>query len=121
MLKRKISPGERAVWSQRLAPPFLSMTYIGIWEGIGSRVDWIVEAMQVCFHMINHIKTVHGREGNTCLGRLLDISQACKILGKVVSANGYSFTLGLASLASRRDFLNLEKWIEVRTCIHGLY
>jgi hypothetical protein len=47
MLKRKISPGERAVWSQRLAPPFLSLTFIGIWESVCARVDWITEAMQV--------------------------------------------------------------------------
>lgn len=28
--------------------------------------------------------------------------------------SGYSFTLGLASLASHREYLNLEKWIEER-------
>lgn len=48
MLKRKISPGERAVWSQRLAPPFLNTSFVKIWETVHARADWIIEAMQVC-------------------------------------------------------------------------
>lgn len=51
------------------------------------------------------------RRDSTCLSRLLDVSQDLKILTVVLEAKPYSFSLDMAALASRRQHLNLEKWL----------
>lgn len=51
------------------------------------------------------------RRDNSCLSRLLDVSQEFKILPVILDAKPFSFTLDLACLASRRQNLNLEKWL----------
>lgn len=51
------------------------------------------------------------RRDSTCLSRLLDVSQDLKILTVVLEAKPYNFSLDLAALASRRQHLNLEKWL----------
>ena len=47
----------------------------------------------------------------TCISRLLDIAQELKILPKVLEAKPFSFAIDMAALASRREHLNLEKWL----------
>lgn len=51
------------------------------------------------------------RRDSTCLSRLLDVSQDLKILTVVLEAKPYNFSLDMAALASRRQHLNLEKWL----------
>ncbi|CAO3672991.1 unnamed protein product [Umbelopsis ramanniana] len=53
------------------------------------------------------------------VSQILDIIQESKILSQVLRSKPYFFILDIASLAARRDFLNLEKWIESSIDIHG--
>ncbi|KAI9209788.1 CCR4-Not complex component, Not1-domain-containing protein [Polychytrium aggregatum] len=45
------------------------------------------------------------------LSRILDVTQETKSLSQVLETKSYPFALDLASLASRRDYLNFEKWL----------
>jgi CCR4-NOT transcription complex subunit 1 len=47
-----------------------------------------------------------------CIPRICDIAQEVKILPQLLRLRPYSFTLELAALASRREFLNLAKWLD---------
>lgn len=51
------------------------------------------------------------RRDSTCLSRLLDVAQDLKILTVILEAKPYNFSLDMAALASRRQHLNLEKWL----------
>lgn len=51
------------------------------------------------------------RKDPSCLSRTLDVSQELKILSLILESKPSSFSLDIASLASRREHLNLEKWI----------
>jgi CCR4-NOT transcription complex subunit 1 len=53
---------------------------------------------------------MHRRDA-TCLSRLLDVAQELKIIGALLEAKPFSFAIDVAALASRRQHLNLEKWI----------
>ncbi|KAJ3375776.1 hypothetical protein GGF31_002980 [Allomyces arbusculus] len=46
------------------------------------------------------------------LGRLLDVIHDLKALGEVLARAPFAFTLDLAALASRREYLHLEKWVQ---------
>eukprot|EP00002_Diphylleia_rotans_P016402 TRINITY_DN318_c0_g1_i1.p1 TRINITY_DN318_c0_g1~~TRINITY_DN318_c0_g1_i1.p1 ORF type:complete len:1661 (+),score=335.47 TRINITY_DN318_c0_g1_i1:681-5663(+) len=60
--------------------------------------------------IINAMADVYHREPNT-LSRILDVAQDLKALTVILDSSLYSFTIDLACLASRREFLNLEKWL----------
>jgi CCR4-NOT transcription complex subunit 1 len=47
-----------------------------------------------------------------CISRICDIAQETKILPQLLRLRPYSFALELAALASRREFLNLAKWLD---------
>jgi len=47
-----------------------------------------------------------------CISRICDIAQEIKILPQLLRLRPYSFALELAALASRREFLNLAKWLD---------
>lgn len=53
---------------------------------------------------------MHRRDA-ACLSRLLDVAQDLKILSVVLDSKPYSFALDVAALASRRQHLNLDKWL----------
>lgn len=53
---------------------------------------------------------MHRRDA-TCLSRLLDVAQELKIIPFLLDAKPFNFTIDVAALASRRQHLNLEKWI----------
>ncbi|GAB5590858.1 CCR4-NOT core subunit cdc39 [Umbelopsis nana] len=53
------------------------------------------------------------------VSQILDLIQESKILSQVLRSKPYFFILDLASLAARRDFLNLEKWIDSSIDMHG--
>lgn len=42
---------------------------------------------------------------------MLDVAQELKALAQILETKPYSFSIDLAALASRRDYLNLEKWL----------
>ncbi|KAJ3305272.1 hypothetical protein HDV03_001870 [Kappamyces sp. JEL0829] len=56
---------------------------------------------------------------NTTLSRILDIAQEMKNLAVILENKHYAFTIDLASLASRREYLNLEKWLQDRIRAEG--
>mmetsp|Transcript_10455 Transcript_10455/g.28626 ORF Transcript_10455/g.28626 Transcript_10455/m.28626 type:complete len:1846 (+) Transcript_10455:184-5721(+) len=47
----------------------------------------------------------------TSVSRLLDVCQELRVLSSVLEATPPPFCLELAALASRREYLNLEKWL----------
>ncbi|KAJ3103919.1 hypothetical protein HDU97_009731 [Phlyctochytrium planicorne] len=53
------------------------------------------------------------------LSRVLDIAQEIKALPQFLEAKPFSFAIDLAALASRRDYLNLEKWLQDRIRLDG--
>ncbi|KAG9303880.1 hypothetical protein G9A89_005790 [Geosiphon pyriformis] len=46
------------------------------------------------------------------ISRILDIAQDLKILPPLLKVQQFVFTIELAALASRREYLNLEKWLQ---------
>jgi CCR4-NOT transcription complex subunit 1 len=57
---------------------------------------------------------------NSNIARVLDIAQDLKILDSLLEMHPWTFALDLASLASRREYLNLEKWLQDSVDKHGL-
>lgn len=53
------------------------------------------------------------------LSRILDIAQEMKALAQILEAKSFPFCIDLAALASRRDYLNLEKWLQDRIRVDG--
>lgn len=52
------------------------------------------------------------------LTRVLEIAtQDLKALPQILDARPFLFSIDLAALASRREFLLLEKWVILRRCI----
>ena len=45
------------------------------------------------------------------LSRILDVAQDLKALSLLLKATPFSFVIDLACLASRREYLKLEKWL----------
>ncbi|KAJ3184471.1 hypothetical protein HDU85_001776 [Gaertneriomyces sp. JEL0708] len=46
------------------------------------------------------------------LSRILDVAQEMKALPQILETKPFPFAIDLAALASRRDYLNLEKWLQ---------
>ncbi|CAG8523976.1 14374_t:CDS:10, partial [Acaulospora morrowiae] len=53
------------------------------------------------------------------ISRILDIAQDLKILNPLLAVQSFSFSIDLAALASRREYLNLEKWLQDNIIEHG--
>lgn len=56
------------------------------------------------------------------LSRILDVAQDLKALSMLLnaqSAQSYPFIIDLACLASRREYLKLEKWLSDKIGEHG--
>ena len=70
---------------------------------------WSIDLRLVMDAMI----TVYSQD-NTKLSRLLDMVHELKALNTVLEWNIYPFVIDFASLASRREYLNLEKWLQDR-------
>lgn len=50
-------------------------------------------------------------ESEINVSRILDVAQDLKILDLVLELRPYFLALDLAALASRREYLNLDKWL----------
>ncbi|CAG8526473.1 8493_t:CDS:10 [Ambispora leptoticha] len=53
------------------------------------------------------------------ISRILDIAQDLKILPQLLQVQQFVFTIDLAALASRREYLNLEKWLQDNISEYG--
>ncbi|XP_017488666.1 PREDICTED: CCR4-NOT transcription complex subunit 1-like, partial [Rhagoletis zephyria] len=53
------------------------------------------------------------------LSRILDLSQDLKALNLLLSSNSYLFVIDLACLASRREYLKLDKWLNDKIQTNG--
>lgn len=55
----------------------------------------------------------------TKLSRILDVAQDLKALSSLLNARSFMFVIDLACLASRREYLKLEKWLGDKIREHG--
>lgn len=53
------------------------------------------------------------------VGRILDVAQDLKILDKMLEQRPFFYALDIAALAARRDFLNLDRWLQESIDEHG--
>ncbi|XP_063987616.1 CCR4-NOT transcription complex subunit 1 [Diachasmimorpha longicaudata] len=60
-----------------------------------------------------------GDHDQTRLSRILDVAQDLKALSTLLNAQTFSFVIDLACLASRREYLKLEKWLTDKIRDHG--
>ncbi|KAI0057116.1 Not1-domain-containing protein [Artomyces pyxidatus] len=51
--------------------------------------------------------------------RILDVAQDLKILDALLDVRPFAFALDVAALASRREYLNLDKWLADNVTAHG--
>lgn len=58
-------------------------------------------------------------ESEINVSRILDVAQDLKILDRVLELRPFFLALDLAAVASRREFLNLEKWVAGEIGTHG--
>lgn len=56
----------------------------------------------------------------TAMSRILDVCQELKALTEVLGSMPFPFALELAALAARREYLNLDKWLQDRLASFGL-
>jgi CCR4-NOT transcription complex subunit 1 len=63
-------------------------------------------------NLVIHCMIELHRRDPTCISRLLDVAQEMKSLTQVLDSTAYPFTIDMAALASRREHLNLEKWLQ---------
>ena len=54
----------------------------------------------------------------TTISRLLDIAQDLKALSPILESQSFTFVIDLAALASRREYLYLEKWLQDNIELH---
>ncbi|XP_048577201.1 CCR4-NOT transcription complex subunit 1 isoform X2 [Nematostella vectensis] len=54
---------------------------------------------------------VNGEQDQTRLSRILDVAQDLKALSMMLVGQPFSFVIDLAALASRREYLKLDKWM----------
>ena len=54
------------------------------------------------------------------LSRILDVAQELKALTTLLNASAFAFVIDLACLASRRQFLKLDKWISDKLRENGV-
>ncbi|RKP10666.1 CCR4-Not complex component, Not1-domain-containing protein [Thamnocephalis sphaerospora] len=60
--------------------------------------------------LVSGLREMYKKDANT-LSRILDVAQDLKIITTLLSIESFNFTIDLAALASRREYLNLEKWL----------
>ncbi|RDX42663.1 Not1-domain-containing protein [Lentinus brumalis] len=58
-------------------------------------------------------------ESNLNITRILDVAQDLKILDALLEVRPFKFALDVAALASRREYLNLDKWLADNVTAHG--
>ncbi len=69
-------------------------------------------------YLLNSLRTFWS-ENPANLTRILDVAQDLRILDTVLEMQPFQFALDVASLASRREYLNLGKWLQDHVAQHG--
>ena len=72
-----------------------------------SMADWYLKAGQECVNERSR------------LSRILDVAQDLEALSMMFNGQPFPFVIDLAILSSRRDYLNLEKWLADKIREHG--
>ncbi|XP_042300365.1 CCR4-NOT transcription complex subunit 1-like [Sceloporus undulatus] len=54
------------------------------------------------------------------LSRILDVAQDLKALSMLLNGTPFAFVIDLAALASRREYLKLDKWLTDKIREHGV-
>lgn len=62
---------------------------------------------------------LRGETDQSRLSRILDVAQDLKALSNLLNSRTFSFVIDLACLASRREYLKLEKWLSDKLREHG--
>lgn len=62
---------------------------------------------------------IRGDHDQTRLSRILDVAQDLKALSTLLNAQSFPFVIDLACLASRREYLKLDKWLTDKIRDHG--
>lgn len=62
----------------------------------------------------------HYKENPINITRILDVAQDLKILESLLEVQPFAFALDVAALASRREYLNLDKWLADHATAHGV-
>ena len=63
---------------------------------------------------------MRGDGDQTRLSRILDVAQDLKALSTLLNATPFLFVIDLACLASRREYLKLDKWMTDKIREHGV-
>ena len=63
---------------------------------------------------------MRGENDQTRLSRILDVAQDLKALSMLLNATPFAFVIDLACLASRREYLKLDKWMTDKIREHGV-
>ncbi|KAL3683907.1 hypothetical protein R1sor_001929 [Riccia sorocarpa] len=74
---------------------------------------WVLNGEVITRGMVE----MHSRDPSS-LSRICDICQELKILPVILDTTPFPFAIDLAALASRREALNLEKWLQDNITIH---
>ena len=98
-------------------PPFLSAAGHGNAAMVLHRVWNSCPAGQEC--VARAMADSHSREGGANVARILDACQDLKALTAVLDGAPHAFAVELAALAARREYLNLEKWLQERAAAAG--
>lgn len=62
---------------------------------------------------------LRGENDQSRLSRILDVAQDLKALSSLLNVRSFMFVIDLACLASRREYLKLEKWLSDKIRDHG--
>lgn len=77
-----------------------------------------VQVKQIIMHSMAEWY-IRGGNDQTRLSRILDVAQDLKALSLLLNAQSFPFVIDLACLASRREYLKLEKWLSDKIREHG--
>ena len=99
-------------------PPYLSsnggqsnaaQVLYRVWQSGPAGQDCVARAMAA----------THDREGGASVPRMLDVCQDLKALSPALARAPHALAVELAALAARREYLNLEKWLQERAAASG--
>ncbi|KAH9180386.1 Not1-domain-containing protein [Lactarius sanguifluus] len=101
----------RSEYSQKLLAMFLAghpnhqLVFMRIWQ---IRPAYLTNAFAAFY-----------KESPLNITRILDVAQDLKILDALLDVKPFDFALDVAALASRREYLNLDKWLADNVASHG--
>ena len=89
------------------------------WSGPGKRQATLQKIMlDAMSDYYLHDQTHNGQVDQTRLSRILDVAQDLKTLSQLLHSPNFLFVIELAVLASRREYLKLDKWLTDKLLTH---